>query len=914
MKLLKRNLAFVLTLAMVLGLMVSASALDIKDYSDYNEITYLEAIDLLTSLGILEGTDGKFNPQDVLTREQGAKIIAYLMLGKDGAEALSTSVAPFKDVASGRWSAGYIAYCVSQGIIGGYGNGNFGPTDTLTGNQFAKMLLVALGYGVNGEFTGPNWSIEVAKYALTEGIFDGNLGANFDAGTKREEAALYAFNALTDVMTVSYSETFGTYYSGKLFNSVEDFNEEYTLGYKLYNVKSKDTTDDFGREAHYWVKNSNTKLTETYHDEADATYTAKVTSSKIYTDLGLTATRVATVIRNGEDAGTHQIKKGWTSSASKIGGNGVLIEAYVNDDEEVTLVLIDTYLAKVTNVEDGEVTVDVLYTADNLKLDDEKFETAVEYEEDDYVLVTIAAGDIQSMVKAESKTGTIKETTSDSVKLGDEKINMSAQLAKNTKAGKDVYVEDYDSEMRVYFDQYGYAAAVIVEEEADANYSYVLVTDSEGRTNSLLNGKAAVVEVTHLDGKSEVLSLQTKKDGSNYKYYFNGQWVLLNDEALNSDKTIKNIPNGWYRYTMTDDGEIVLKALGSKADGGNKVSFTADASQKFTSVVFKSGDLKNEKSDDKTSNFIMNSKTVLHVVDEDTNKTYTGYKNIKKTVTDGKVLFVLDKDDSKLVADIYVINTDSKESNIYAYYDGDTKSTSKDETKIGLYVDGELTYYVYNSSTVAGLDNNKDENGLPKTGAYLVELTDTDVTSMVLKATVKTKVTGTGEDYFETKTTVKNDQGQDVEKTVKHFYDEDVEIYDITDDGKAGTVAKNDYVVFVNKASDTDFVTCVYIVSAPNTTKPDEDVNDGKYSIDVQQGKAIIKGEANAEITLVVEIYGKTDYNKYETVSKTIASDGTVTYNPADEGQYKITVKDANGNVLCSESELFLKPVVNPAQ
>ena len=140
MKLLKRNLAFVLTLAMVLGLMVSASAMNIKDYSDYNEITHLEAIDLLTSLGILEGTDGKFNPQDVLTREQGAKIIAYLMLGKEGAEALSTSVAPFKDVASGRWSAGFIAYCASQGIIGGYGNGNFGPTDTLTGNQFAKML------------------------------------------------------------------------------------------------------------------------------------------------------------------------------------------------------------------------------------------------------------------------------------------------------------------------------------------------------------------------------------------------------------------------------------------------------------------------------------------------------------------------------------------------------------------------------------------------------------------------------------------------------------------------------------------------------------------------------------------------------------------------------------------------------
>ncbi len=912
MKLLKRNLAFVLTLAMVLGLMVSASAMNIKDYSDYNEITYLEAIDLLTSLGILEGTDGKFNPQDVLTREQGAKIIAYLMLGKEGAEALSTSVAPFKDVASGRWSAGFIAYCASQGIIGGYGNGNFGPTDTLTGNQFAKMLLVALGYGVNGEFTGPNWAIEVAKYALTEGIFDGNLGANFDAGVKREEAALYAFNALTGVMTVSYSETFGTYYSGKLFNSVEDFNEEYTLGYKLYNVKSKDNIIDvFGRDAHKWVKNSNTTLTDLYCDEAaDAIYTASVKSGTIYTDLGLTDTANATVYVDGEKMDyTFQIEKGQTSvstssdiTPAKInartngigGGNGVLVEAYVDEDENVKLIVINTYLAQVSSVDDGTVKVSPVYVPQGTN---NEFDTAVEYEEGDYVLVTVANGEIQSMVKAESKTGKITTYAADYVKLGDEKINKSALLkAKqpdDTKNENEIFVTNYDNEMKVVLDEYGYAAAVVTKTESEDNYDYILVTDSEGRKDSLLNSKAAVVEVMHLDGKTEVLPLQTKKTNGTTQFKLDGTYE---GHEITETGKLRGV-GGWYRYTMTDNGEIVLKSLKTGKDavavGGTTVKFEADGKQKLKSL---SG-LGKYNAD----SFILNSKTVLHVVDEDSNKTFTGYKNINKTVTGtenagGNVLFVFD---DKLLTDIYVLDTKVSEDDIYAYYTGTTFETT-DGTWVTMYVDGEaVNYQVGNDVTVSDK------------GIYVIKVEDNTLVSGTHNVVVESKVEATNkvtsaqEAYFQTGTKADNTD-------VKHYYDEDVKVFDMTDDGKPGTIARGDYVVYYTDTT-SKFVTYAYIVSAPSKTVDPDDVKNDKYSIDVQQGRAIIKGEANAEITLVVKIYVKTDYNKYETVNKTIASNGTVTYNPADEGQYMITVKDANGNLLCSESELFLKPVVNPA-
>ena len=130
MRILKRNLAFVLALVMALSLTVSAA--NVKDYKDANDITFVEAVDTLTALGILEGEDGVFNPTNTLTREQGAKIIAYLMLGQKAADNLTTATAPFNDVAANRWSAGYVRYCADKGSIGGYGNGN---QHTGTGNH-----------------------------------------------------------------------------------------------------------------------------------------------------------------------------------------------------------------------------------------------------------------------------------------------------------------------------------------------------------------------------------------------------------------------------------------------------------------------------------------------------------------------------------------------------------------------------------------------------------------------------------------------------------------------------------------------------------------------------------------------------------------------------------------------------------
>ena len=243
MRTLKKTLSLVLVVAMVLGLcVVGASAYNkVEDFTDdVDKIgdAYYEAVGVLTGIGIIDGmTETAFEPQGNYTREQAAKIIAYMQLGKEKADSLKCTVAPFEDVAASRWSAGYIAYCVEQGIIDGMTETTFEPTGKLTGFQWAKMLLCAVGFGVKGEFTGSSWSVNTAKVAHTVDLFKGDLAGADHTAITREQAALYAFNVLTDVEKVAYSPNVTSYVYGiRGYETVNGIGS--TLATDVYNLYS----------------------------------------------------------------------------------------------------------------------------------------------------------------------------------------------------------------------------------------------------------------------------------------------------------------------------------------------------------------------------------------------------------------------------------------------------------------------------------------------------------------------------------------------------------------------------------------------------------------------------------------------------------------------------------------------------
>ena len=247
MRTLKKTLSLLLAVALVLSLtVVGASAAytgnkvdTLKDADEVGE-AYSEAVGVMVGLGIIEGyEDATLRPTTNYTREQAAKIIAYMQLGPEKADSLRCTTAPFSDVNADRWSAGYIAYCVEKGIIDGMGDGTFQPEAKLTGYQWAKMLLCAVGYGANDEYVGNSWSLNTAKDALDKGIFDGDLEGADHTPLQRQQAVLYAFNALTNekASVVVYSPSLGDYIL-RYGDFADRATYEGTLGWNVYKLAS----------------------------------------------------------------------------------------------------------------------------------------------------------------------------------------------------------------------------------------------------------------------------------------------------------------------------------------------------------------------------------------------------------------------------------------------------------------------------------------------------------------------------------------------------------------------------------------------------------------------------------------------------------------------------------------------------
>ncbi len=185
MRTLKKTLCLVLCLAMMAGLCVFASA----DFKDQDKIENEEAVAVLTGIGVINGDDkGNFNPEGTLTRAEATVIITKLL---DAADIKVTTEA-FEDVTADFWGMPYIAYCVGEGIVAGYGDGTFGPNDKLTGYQWATLLLRALGYKIEGE----SWQIDVAKLVKSLELADGITFVGTEPIT-RQDACQMAFNALT---------------------------------------------------------------------------------------------------------------------------------------------------------------------------------------------------------------------------------------------------------------------------------------------------------------------------------------------------------------------------------------------------------------------------------------------------------------------------------------------------------------------------------------------------------------------------------------------------------------------------------------------------------------------------------------------------------------------------------------------
>jgi hypothetical protein len=226
MRNLKKSLALVLALVMVFGLCTIGAGAAFENET----LQYTTPVQVMAGMGILTGDEnGVFNPTGELTRAAAAKIVAYVALGKTAAEMMS-AYEDFKDLKVSDpkygWSVKYVHYLYTKGIVNGYGDGNYGPGDSVTVLQFAKMLLCAIGYGKQNEFVGAGWDANTLVKAIEVDMLVGLNSTDTDRVITREEASLFAFNTMTKTAAgvVTYSTLTNSYSTAGTTLGVSKYN------------------------------------------------------------------------------------------------------------------------------------------------------------------------------------------------------------------------------------------------------------------------------------------------------------------------------------------------------------------------------------------------------------------------------------------------------------------------------------------------------------------------------------------------------------------------------------------------------------------------------------------------------------------------------------------------------------------
>ncbi len=89
--------------------------------------------------------DGAYHPEYAVTRDQMAVFLARGLAGSDaGVPAPPAGTQSFSDVPPTHWAYRYIEYCKSQNVAGGYKDGSYNPTGTVTRAQMAVFLARAV--------------------------------------------------------------------------------------------------------------------------------------------------------------------------------------------------------------------------------------------------------------------------------------------------------------------------------------------------------------------------------------------------------------------------------------------------------------------------------------------------------------------------------------------------------------------------------------------------------------------------------------------------------------------------------------------------------------------------------------------------------------------------------------------------
>ena len=571
----------VLALVMTLSLAVSASAF--KDDKDVSA-DYAEAVAVLNGMDVFKGyEDGSFKPQGNITRAEVATIIYRIYTGdvaKNDKSGLYSTYNKFSDMTGAGWAAGYIGYCANAELVKGYPDGTFKPSGNVTGYEVLAMILRAVGYDKNGEFSGADWSLNVAKYAEQLGVLK-NVAktTNLGAPATRELVAEILFRAIQQPM-VTYTPAFG-YVTDKVQKL-----DQTSLGYKNFKLVSGDGTDDWGRPTTVWAKdaNANAKYDEKDTTEyatvvatPDAAFHVATTECDICEALGIKKTdKIVEIYDNGKltkDTDTLTA----TETKDTLGAQGQQIEFYEVDDG-YRMVIIDTYLAKVNDVVTEKVDSKNHVTRDDyleIRVFDAETKTEAnyttqyvagnDYAEGDYILVNVNKSATTKIILTNNASASVKPLV-EVVGKADSFEGAQSEIWYNANKHTIDKTEYNDAEMFLlnmagkkgtdkytwFVDQYGNLIGCTSIDSTN----YAVLKDIIWKSGTKAHAEATLVYMDGTEATAEVKSIDGL-DGTDG--LVGGFEKTLDDATTAQGDTVRDVAIELVKKSEADDGEKLAK-------------------------------------------------------------------------------------------------------------------------------------------------------------------------------------------------------------------------------------------------------------------------------------------------------------------------------------------------------------------
>ena len=747
MRNLKRALSLAVASVMMIGMMVVGTGA--VSYADVTSEDNQEAIEVLQTVGIMVGdTDGNFNPDANVTRNEMAVIMSNLM---DYNVASYSGTTPFTDVPD--WAEPYVAACYTHGITGGTSETTYSGDDPVTTVQAALMLMKALGYFQYQSDFASGWELATISQGSKIDLFVDVEAGVYDAMTRNEVAQL-VLNTLEsgtvepDDDSINITSPDGTTIQAGKVNylyvtsresystairdgNVDDYGNASSvnnlrapivdLGEKLYRgdlQRTEDTIDDFGRPGTSWRYKTND--IGTYADDPIAVYTAKVSKGELYSLIGRTNVNNLDskasfgVYGNGQAVSgaapsdyfaSNSSAAAGVSNTDAVAGKGVRTEVYMDNDGNVSIVYINTYVAQANgDYDEATGTLDTITLTnpgsfDVGTLDIEDFDNLADFADEDYILYTASWNgsdySVESIAKAEVITGEVTAySQTESVTLDGSKYEYALHIDDNgTNSSKDTQYT-VGANASIVVDPYGYVLYVDDASLDVGNYLYV-----SGIITATGFDDEYSARVYFSDGTRRTVNIDdlyaTVPTGYTASLNANGSIDLGTFENSSDNSEIETTLtrtgqalNGWYSYSVSDD-EYTLRSADSSQNvtqthAGSNVNVITSGQVRFM------GSITNAPRGD--------GNTVFLIVDTDgTVNVYTGIKNVPDVVLKSgsvPVYYMCSKDTSTNYASLVIVDaSDLSDSQIDI--DGATTSVMYVMNLNTTYVDkanGETIY------------------------------------------------------------------------------------------------------------------------------------------------------------------------------------------------------------------------------